>query len=726
MTEPSRAVFLSYASEDEEAARNICEALRTAGIEVWFDKSELRGGDAWDQSIRKQIKTCGLFVPLISHTTHDRREGYFRLEWKLAIDRSHLMDANLAFLLPVVIDDTREDDERVPERFREVQWTRLPAGVTPPAFVERVRRLLAGDAAADAVGEVRATGAGSLPRGSGDLTVRAAKRGVPVAVAVAVAVAVVLVALMTGYFALHKAGTFKPAGSTPLTAAASASIAVLPLANESGEAGQQYFSDGISEDLITALSQFPGLKVIGRNSAFQFRDPKEDSRSIGAKLGVAHLLEGSVRRSGDIVRVSAALINAADGTTQWSERYDRPYKDLFALQDEITRAVAGALKAKLLPSEHAAAQSEQPPSGQLEAYSALLQGRFYLARGTEADDRKAIEFLTRATQLDPHYALAWSELAYAWTTHSGDFLEGEAAQEAYAKAREAADRALTLSPDLAAAHNARGDLLQQADFDWRGAEAAYRRALELAPNDAQVKFNLGSALASVGDLEQAIELSRQGLVTDPLRATGYKQLATYFLALERLDEAEHAINKAVALQPASEPNRSWLTIVETRRGHAAAALEAAEQEPPGIFRDMSMAFALQIGGDRKAADAALQTLIEKQANNSAYQIAEVYALRNDAKATFEWLDRAWSNRDSGIQYLLFDAFILRFNKDPRFAAFCRKVGLPGGGAIAGIGSGGESRVDLSLRVSGMRGDSAGTSEFVTLMRCLLTFSRPAG
>ncbi len=195
-----------------------------------------------------------------------------------------------------------------------------------------------------------------------------------------------------------------------------------------------------------------------------------------------------MRRSGDIVRVSAELIDTADGSTQWSERYDRPYKDLFALQDEITRAVAGALKTKLLPGEHAAAQSEQPPSGNLEAYNALLQGRFFISRGTEADDRKAIDFFAQATQLDPRYALAWSELAHAWISLSGDFLEGAAAQEAYAKAREAADRALALSPDLAAAHNARGDLLQIVDFDWRGAEAEYRRALELAPNDAQAKL----------------------------------------------------------------------------------------------------------------------------------------------------------------------------------------------------------------------------------------------
>ena len=141
MTVPSHAVFLSYASQDAEAAQRICEALRAAGIEVWFDQSELRGGDAWDQSIRKQIKTCALFLPVISRNTHARDEGYFRLEWKLAVDRCHLMAADKAFLLPVVIDDTR-DDERVPERFRDVQWTRLADGVTPAAFVERVQRLL--------------------------------------------------------------------------------------------------------------------------------------------------------------------------------------------------------------------------------------------------------------------------------------------------------------------------------------------------------------------------------------------------------------------------------------------------------------------------------------------------------------------------------------------------------------------------------------------------------
>jgi serine/threonine-protein kinase len=461
------------------------------------------------------------------------------------------------------------------------------------------------------------------------------------------------------------------------------SIAVLPLANESGDASQQYFSDGISEDLITALSQLPGVKVIGRTSSFLFRDSREDSRSIGAKLQVAHLLEGSVRRSGDLVRISAELIDTEDGSAQWSERFDRPYKDLFALQDEITRAVAGALRARLLPSEAAAVQSERPPGGNLEAYNAYLQARFYERRGAEADYRNAIGFYTQATDIDPRYALGWSGLSGAWTGLGVEFLEGARAQEAYAKARAAANRALTLSPELAEAHIALGQLLYNADFDWRGAEAQYRRALELTPNDGRAKFAFGVQLATFGHIEQAIKLTQEALATEPLRDDWYYNLANYHSALSHLDEAERAIRRAIELQPAAPIFHVTLVIIEIKRGNADAALAAAQQEPPGSWQDIALALARQIGTERSLADAALRTVIDRDTGTSAYQIAEVYALRNDANETFAWLDRAWSNRDGGIAQLLFDSFILRYKEDPRFAAFCRKVGLPVPGEIEG-------------------------------------------
>jgi len=454
------------------------------------------------------------------------------------------------------------------------------------------------------------------------------------------------------------------------------SIAVLPLANASGNKDEQFFSDGLSENLIIALSQFEGLTVIGRNSSFQFRDSKDDSRTIGEKLGVATLLEGSVQHAGDLVRVSAELINAANGHTLWSERYDRPYKDLFALQDDITKHVASALKAKLLTGESAPAQSDRPPSGNLEAYTAFLQGKFYAARFIEADDREAIAQFTEATRLDPRYALAWAELSHSATGMAARFLDGERAQQVYALARRAAATALQLAPDLAAAHGALAYVRLTADFDWDGAEAEYRRGLELAPNDGNAKFGLGEVLAALGRPEQAVELTRQALATDPLNPRWHAFLAQYLSALGLQDEARKAILKAIALQPGGSATHEQLTIIEILRGDAKAALIEAKQEPPGPWQDIALAMARQVGGDAAVADAAVKDVAEKHATLVAYQIAEIYALRNDAEKTFEWLDRAWSSRDPGIEYLLTDPLILRFRDDPRFAAFCKQLGLP--------------------------------------------------
>ena len=269
MTEPSHAVFLSYASQDAQAAQRICEALRAAGIEVWFDQSELRGGDAWDTSIRKQIKTCALFLPVISHTTHDRDEGYFRLEWKLAVDRTPSDGiATDAFLLPVVIDDTRDDDERVPERFREVQWTRLPGGVTPAAFVERVRRLLSGEPAQPTAHSV---GRGSRAGCTFDAKARlhsggrrrCSSRRLPCSL-------LALGYLVANRLVLSKRG----AEVAPATAFSPPphSIAVLPFVNLSGDKEQEYFSDGLTEELLNSLAEINELQVAARTSSFSFKE----------------------------------------------------------------------------------------------------------------------------------------------------------------------------------------------------------------------------------------------------------------------------------------------------------------------------------------------------------------------------------------------------------------------------------------------------------------------
>jgi TolB-like protein/Tfp pilus assembly protein PilF len=659
----SKAVFLSYASEDSEAAQRIADALRAAGIEVWFDKSELRGGDAWDRQIRQQIHECRLFIPIISAHSEQRDEGYFRREWKLAVDRTHDMAEKRAFLVPVVIDGTSERGASVPDKFLDLQWTRMPQGVATLAFVEQVGRMLAtAPANSPASSAATARPAPQLPQ----ILVR--RRLKPVyALAFVVLLALAYLAL-----ALHKRHEAPVANA--------ASIAVLPLANESGDPDQQFFSDGLSESLITALSQFPGLKVIGRTSAFQFRDSKEDARSIGAKLNVGRLLEGSVQRSGDMIRVRAELIDTEDGRTHWSERYDRPYRDLFALQDDITQAVVQALQTKLLPDRNASAQDERPTSGNLDAYSALLQGRFFMSRDNEGDIRRAIEQFTKATSIDPKYALAWCELSFAWSG-LGTQLDSASAKQAYAKSREAVDRALALAPKLSDAHVARGYLLQRSDFDWPGAEAEYREALALAPESGESQFYLAQQIAFKGQLKQAIGLTRRALTTDPLQSNWLKWLSTYLLGANQVDSAEQAIRKAIQLQPAGTNYYQMLALIEIQRGNASSALDAAMREPDGPVRDSAIAMALQIGHDSGAADAALKALINKRDDSTSYSIAQAYALRNDPDAMFQWLDRAWIARNSDFLYVLFDPIVLRFKDDPRFGLLCRKVGLP---APAGI------------------------------------------
>ena len=384
-----------------------------------------------------------------------------------------------------------------------------------------------------------------------------------------------------------------------------------------------------------------------------------------------------MRHVGDTVRINATLINAANDSMLWSQHYDRPYKDLFALQDEIANAVAQALKAQLLPGAGAVVQSDHPPGGNVDAYNAYLQGAFYDSRGTAADYRKAIDFYHSAIELDPRYALAYTGLALEWMNLARKFLSGVEAQEAYTHARAAIDTALVLAPDLSAAHRIRGTLLESADFDWKGAEAEYRSALQLAPNDGAAKTALGRLLATLGDPGQAVDLLRQQLASDPLCASCYNWLSSYLSPLGRLDEAEQAIRKAIDLQPGHADYHTQLAILAIQRGDAKAALSAAQQEvAAGGWQDIALALAQQISGDSAAADAALKTLVDTQSNDAGYQIAEVYALRNDPDKVFEWLDHAWANRDAGLGQLLYDPLIIRYKHDPRFAPFCRKLGLP--------------------------------------------------
>ncbi len=454
-------------------------------------------------------------------------------------------------------------------------------------------------------------------------------------------------------------------------AVAERSIAVLPLANASGNADQQFFSDGLSENLIDTLSRFEGLKVIGRASSFRFRDSSDDSKTIGAALGVAYLVSGSVQRAGDIVRIGVEVTSTTDGRTIWTEHYDRPYRDLFALQDEIARAIASALQARLLPPESAPKQDDHPPGGDIEAYNAYLHGmqNFY-----RENMRKAVEYQTEATRLDPRYAAAWAQLSVAWAL-IGYSQTGAEARASYRNSRAAVDRALALAPDLGIAHGALGNLLL-AQFDWQGAIAELRRGTRLEPDGGQNHGGLSRALAASGHLRDAIAERQRFLSMDPLQAFNYFNYAELLIASGRLDEAEENLRIGEQLASRPTPAHQRLYVAILRGDTTTARSVAARQAPP--WREMNLALAAQLGTDRAAADAALAGVLGNGtwAETSPYLVAQAYALRGDADKAVEWLERTWSWGDTNLHHLLYDPLLLRFRDDPRLIAFCARVGLP--------------------------------------------------
>lgn len=469
-----------------------------------------------------------------------------------------------------------------------------------------------------------------------------------------------------------------PAAGMPANAPPSApgkSIAVLPLANAGGNGDEQYFSDGLTENLITALSQFPGLKVIGRNSAFQFRDSKDDSAAIGRKLGVAHLLEGSVRHQGGIVRINAALVLAADGSTVWSERYDRPYTDLFELQDDITAAVAQALKTRLVEPARASAQDDRPPGGDLAAYNAYLQGQFHAAKRTSEDFARAFDYFSQATLRDPAYARAWAAHASAVVLNGAIFLGSADRSAANAEARRLIDRALALAPASGYVHASHARVLSNGELRFVDSAAAAQRAVELDPSADSVG-ELAVSRMILGDAQGAEALLRRGLELDPLNGAVLFWRSVNFGGLGRLEEAQRSIDRAIELNPGSAIGRAQRVAIDVLRGEHAQALADVEAVPDGNWRVIAKAMASQGGRDRAAGDRALRALVDAQGDSSAFQIAQVYALRRDPDRVFEWLDRTWAIRDPGLRRLLADPFIAPYRSDPRFAAFCRKVGLP--------------------------------------------------
>jgi TolB-like protein len=449
------------------------------------------------------------------------------------------------------------------------------------------------------------------------------------------------------------------------------SIAVLPLLNESGDPKDEYFSDGLSEELIAALAQIKELKVIGRSSSFRFKDRKEETKTIGEKLGVATLLEGTVRKQGDRVRIVAELINAADGIELWTRTFDRELKDIFAVQEEIAAAVASSLKVTLLGLDERSPAS--PATKNTEAHNAYLLGHYYFQRRNLEDYRKAVASFDQAIGLDPDYALAYAERSEAFTL-IGD-LSGQG-KTTWPKAREDAEKAVAIAPALAEAHAALGWVRFFAEWKFAEGLSQVRRAKELSPANPTANDLLARVIVYLGKLDEAEKQARQAVELDPLAYPTQNNLARVLFAEGKLDEVDAIARKAAELHPAAASTRRFQVLVAVQRGDGETALREAQLEPDPGYRRFELALAQHVRGDRKAADAALADLIAYGRDQLAYQIAQVYAVRGERDKAFEWLQTSFDTHDTGTLALLIDPLLRDLRPDPRYKALVAKMNFP--------------------------------------------------
>jgi TolB-like protein/Flp pilus assembly protein TadD len=667
---PTGAVFLSYPSQDAEAARRICEALRAAGIEVWLDQSELRGGDAWDRKIRDQIRHCTLFIPIISAHSQARLEGYFRREWKFAVERKRDIADELAFLLPVVIDETPERGASVPEGFHEVQWTRLPGGAASQEFIQHVSRLLTGhpDRPKPAVQAFQPSPAPTPARPASG-----SKPGSPLPLwllLIAAAIAVIVGYIGIDRYVLHKSTQLSAASAT--AANADKSIAVLPFADLSEKHDQEYFADGMAEEIIDLLVRIPNLTVIGRTSSFQFKGRNEDLRAIGAKLNAAHILEGSVRKSGEQVRITAQLVDARTGAHEWSETYDRQIGDVLKLQDAIAAGVVRELQLTVAPgylNERAIVRSA-------DAYDLMLRGRHAADRWDRDGLNEAVALLKQALERDPTSADAAAELAFTYYKQAADNFVLPVT--AFEQARLAVNTALKLDPGSARAHYVLGKIHIVYDLDWAAAEQELDEVATIAPGSADAPAGKARLAFTLGRWEEGLTQVRAALALDPLDANTVNALSLLQWGRGNLAEAEAAALRVLDIRPTYTWGHYYLARILLARGDRDAALREALQEPADTngVQQSGLAIVYSALGRKADSDTALAGLIKEHADRCAFVIAVAYATRGQSDEAVDWLERAYVQKDPGLVYLRVELPQQGRSLGPRFTAFLHKMNLP--------------------------------------------------
>jgi TolB-like protein/Flp pilus assembly protein TadD len=637
-----RDVFVSYASQDAAVANEIAAALERNGLRCWIAPRDVRPGAQYADAIVGAINEARAVVVVLSAS---------------AVASSHVgreVERAASKHKPIIA--FRTDDavlNRALEYFLgESQWIDVPKLGMPEALTKLV----------EAVGSGSATSARQSPvthRGVG-----ATRRRVTIIAAILVCIGVAATLGLHFWSLSHRVAQ---QGAAKIEK----SIAVLPFADMSEKHDQEYFADGMAEEILDLLAKIPGLHVPARTSSFYFKGKSEDIPTIARRLMVANVLEGSVRKSGNHVRVTVQLVRADNGYHLWSETYDRTLDDLFKVQDEIAGEVVRALKISMGTNTAA----RPVPTNSAEAHTLLLQAQFLAYRGTGDDTERAVSYYQQAIAIDPDFAEAWAGLSKALTGEARS--SSQPRQQLHEPALRAAERAVALDPKLADAHCALGDVRFLLDWDWTAADAEYERARSLDSNNPHALNGAGGVAAVHGHLTDAVRLWEQAAARDPLNQFTPSALSSAYYAMGRFTEAVAATRKALELAPNFAGAHAFLAKMLLAAGQKDDALAEVAKESDPSSQAYALAWIYIVLGRRSDADAALAEVERKFAADQPYNIAGLHALRGDRDQAFSWLNRAYQQHDQAIvgTPITVDPDMKNLHGDPRWEVFLHKMKL---------------------------------------------------
>ena len=642
----ARRLFISYASQDAELAQKACSALESAGFRCWMAPRDVKPGAQYADAIIRAINEAQAVVLVLSASAVASSHVCREVE-RAASKRKQI----IAFRL-----DAAPLNPALEYFLSESQWIEVSA-LGMPAALARL---------AEAVGQGSTTTAQAIPVGK--RPVGATARGTRLIVAGAAVIGVgVLVAVGLHFWRSSHGATQVAAGA----AISDKSIAVLPFADMSEKKDQEYFADGMADEILDLLARIPGLSVIGRTSSFQFKNKSEDLRTIGARLGAAFVVEGSVRRAGPRIRVTAQLIDALSGAHRWSESYDRDFGDILALQDAIATGIARALQLSI-------DADESPPQRQLpnaEAYALYLRG--LLAQDQQSSEKlyEAVRDFEQALALNPAFLRAAEALARAHVDQGFD--EAVLSRDAWQGAREAAQTTLRIDSKSATAHGVLGLVHGEDEFDWDSADAEFKQALALNPRDSAALSYAAIMAGARGLKPESQRLFNASLAVDPLNPYTQQHFGQMLVAAGDFDGAQVALRKSIAINASFDGNHYQLSKIDLARGEVEAALKEIHLELAPDARDASLAMiyhALRRKGD---SDAAVARLIGEAGNTWPYSVATVYAYRGERDEAFKWLEKGLASRDSDqLEGIRGDPEFAPMRGDPRYAALLRKMNLP--------------------------------------------------